>query len=104
MKKTTIYLLTAFMMFAAFPMQIHATSIISDPPTTTAARSPRAEQLTARLNEIKAIDKSTLIPCEKRELRKETRSIKKELRELNGGVYLSAGAIILIVVLLIILL
>jgi len=37
-------------------------------------------------------------------LRKETRSIKRELKQLSGGVYVSVGALILIAVLLIILL
>jgi hypothetical protein len=41
---------------------------------------------------------------EKKELRKEVRSTKKQLRELSGGVYLSVGAVIVILLLLIILL
>jgi hypothetical protein len=41
---------------------------------------------------------------EKRELRKEVKSINHKLREVSGGVYVSVGVIILVVVLLIILL
>jgi len=42
---------------------------------------------------------------EKKELRKEVRSIKSELNELSdGGIYLSAGAVIILIILLIILL
>lgn len=62
-----------------------------------------SEQLTNRLAEIKAMDANTLSRKEKRELRKEVKSIEKQLNS-SGGVYLSVGAIILIVVLLIILL
>ena len=54
-----------------------------------------------RIAEIKAMDKSKLNAAEKKQLRKELRSMKKAL---TGGVYLSAGAIILIVLLLILLL
>lgn len=57
-----------------------------------------------RLEEIKKIDKSTLSRIEKKELRNEVKTIKKSLRASGNGVYLSIGAIILIVLLLILLL
>lgn len=50
------------------------------------------------------MDKSDLKSSEKRELRKEVRSIKQQLHEMGGYVYVSAGAVLLIVLLLIILL
>ncbi len=66
--------------------------------------SPEFRALLARLDEIKALDKSKLNSTEKKQLRKEVRSIKKNLRENHGGIYLSVGAIIIIVLLLILLL
>jgi hypothetical protein len=57
-----------------------------------------------RLEEIKEMDKSNLTRAEKKELRVEVRTIKSELRSSGNGVYLSIGAIILIVLLLILLL
>ena len=57
-----------------------------------------------RLDEIKAMDKSELNSAEKKELRMEVRTIKKELKSTGNGVYLSVGAIIIIVLLLILLL
>ena len=57
-----------------------------------------------RLEEIKAMDKSSMTAVEKKELRKEVRTIKSSLRSSNSGVYLSVGAIIIIILLLIILL
>jgi hypothetical protein len=50
------------------------------------------------------MDMTELKASEKKNLRKEVRSIKRELREVSGGVYLSVGAILLIALLLIILL
>ncbi len=50
------------------------------------------------------MDKSDLKHSEKKVLRKEVRSIEKQLKQNNGGVYLSVGAIIIIILLLIILL
>jgi hypothetical protein len=57
-----------------------------------------------RLDEIKATDKSKMNPEEKKDLRKEVKSIKHNLKDIGGGVYLSGAAVILIVVLLIVLL
>lgn len=57
-----------------------------------------------RLNEIKEMDKSDLSSSEKKELRTEVKTIKKNLKSSGNGVYLSVGAIIIIVLLLILLL
>ena len=46
---------------------------------------------------------SKLKSSDKKELRKEARSIKRELKDISGGVYISAGALIVILILLIIL-
>jgi len=68
------------------------------------ADSAEARTLVLRLDEIKAVDKSTLSASEKKSLRKEVKSTEKKLNSLGGGVYLSVGAAILIIVLLIVLL
>ncbi len=57
-----------------------------------------------RLDEIKAIDKSSLSSAEKKALRKEVRDIKTQLKTTNNGVYLSVSAIIIIILLLILIL
>lgn len=64
----------------------------------------RAKILNDRLIEIKEMDKSSMTVTERRELRKEVKEIKEELAQLSGGVYLSIGAIIVILLLLILLL
>lgn len=70
--------------------------------TETPESAARAKILINRLEEIKALDRSKLTVAEKKQLRREVQSSKKELHELGGGVYLSVGAIILILILLII--
>lgn len=80
-----------------------ATEPISEKPSTTIA-DPRAKQLVERLEEIKAMDKSNLSRAERKELKKEVKSIKKEMKVMSGGVYLSVGAIIIIILLLILIL
>ena len=66
--------------------------------------SLRGQQLMQRLEEIKAMNKSELTRLEKKALRNEVRDIKKEAKEIKGGVYLSVGAIIIVILLLILLL
>jgi hypothetical protein len=61
------------------------------------------QELLTRLYEIDALDKSNLKSSEKRQLRKEVRTIKHKILANNGGVYISVGALILILILLIIL-
>lgn len=63
----------------------------------------RANQLKDRLEEIRAMDMSKLSKQEKKALRAEVKEIKKEIKAIGGGVYLSVGAIILIVLLIILL-
>ena len=73
-------------------------------PTSQTAKTAENQVMTARLETIKAMDKSTLGFSEKRQLRKEVRSIKHRLHVNNGGVYISIGTLLLVVILLIVLL
>lgn len=63
----------------------------------------RVHQLERRLEEIRSMDKNTLSRAEKKELRMEVHAIKKEMKTMTGGVYVSIGALIIIAFLLIIL-
>lgn len=106
MNKSMFYITAAFLLFAFLPSQAKASTnpVPLFTTITTVTAPPKSEVLLSRLNEINAMDKSTLSASEKKELRNETRSIKRELKQVGGGVYLSVGAIILIAILLIILL
>ena len=61
-------------------------------------------KLTNRLEEIKAMDVSTMSRKEKRELKREVKAIQHQHQVNGGGVYISVGAAIIIILLLIILL
>jgi hypothetical protein len=68
--------------------------------------SERAKALIIRLFEIKNMDKSTLTNSDKQALRKELRGMKKEMKAstgLDSKVYISIGAIIIIILLIILL-
>ncbi len=106
MKKIVMCLMAACLSFTFLPIHSNAASVAEPTslPAPTPAESAEAKTLLLRLDEIKATDKSKLNSEEKKDLRKEVKSIKKNLRAIGSGVYLSGAAIILIVVLLIVLL
>jgi len=110
MKRILLSILTASLLLLFIPMQSNAAEG-KRPVAVEKAKteiSVEAKAMINRLNEIKAMDVSKLSSTEKKELRTEVRTIKSDLKaqDLNssGGVYLSAGALILIILLLIILL
>ncbi len=106
MKKITIYLMTAVSLLSFVPTTSKAEAIINSKEKIemTAEQAQQAQVMMNRLEEIKTMDKSEMTRVEKKALRKEVKTIKTAMADLNGGVYLSVGAIIIIVLLLILLL
>lgn len=106
MRKSHVCLMAAFLLLTVFSTELKAENKteVTSAATTLPVESTEVKVLLSRLDEINAMDKSGMKPSEKKELRKEVRSIKSELNELGGGVYISVGAIIIILLLLIILL
>lgn len=106
MKKFTVYIVTAMLLLTSvsIPLKAAEGTVPASTTATNPAASAEANALLNRLDEINAMDKAGLSRSEKKLLRKEVRSIKSELKTLNGGVYVSVGAIIIILLLLIILL
>ena len=108
MKKISFYLMMIVLSLCIVPTQTSAT----EKPITTVTGNPKeipaeVKVLLNRLEEIKAMDKSELNSSEKKELRKElrkeVRKINAELRSTGNGIYISVGAIIIILLLIIIL-
>ena len=71
---------------------------------TEEQKTARLEEMKNRVEVIKATDKSTLTRSERKAMKRELKSMHKEAKEMRGGVYLSVGAIIIIVLLLILIL
>lgn len=94
------------LLFTLIPTQLKADT--DNEKTAKAATeivdASAVDAIEARLEEIKEMDKSELTAVEKRELRKEVRTLKADLKTAGGGLYVSVGAAILIVLLLILLL
>ena len=105
MKKVTFYLMMMVLSLSVIPTQIYAAEKNPTAISNTTKEIPaEVKVMLNRLDEIKAMDKSNLTSVEKKELRKEVRTIKTELRSTGNGVYLSVGAIIIVILLLILLL
>ena len=58
-------------------------------------------RLTKRVEEIRSMDKSELTSVEKRELRKEVKGIKENVRKNGEVIYISGGTILLIILIII---
>lgn len=103
MKKISSYTIIALLMLTLAPA--HSEASATNPAQTQTTQSAEFRLLTARVAQIKAMDKSKIGSLEKKQLRKEVRAIKGKKKALgNGGIYLSVGAVIIIILLLILLL
>jgi hypothetical protein len=111
--KSRIYrtVIASIFMFITIASNASVTNIVSltdnkKPVTemTTAEKETRIKEISARVNEIKAMDKSSLTRVERKALRAELKDMRKEAKAIGGGVYLSVGAIIIIILLLILIL
>ncbi len=100
MNKNIITMIAIGLLYFISPLQTTAASI----KETKAAEAKTAQVLLDRINAIQKINVESLSKTEKENLRTEVKTIRTELTQLSDGVYLSVGALIVIVVLLIILL
>ncbi len=105
MRKLIFYTMTICLLFTFNMNEVKAINskpasvIVADKPT----QSEEVQVMLDRLQEIKAMDLSAMTTVQKKELRKEVRAIKQEVRATQG-IYLSIGAILIIILLLILIL
>jgi len=108
MKKITFVVMAIFLSLTFYPVQSKAAATKNVAPSSMVVKAPaetaETKVLLKRIDEINKMDKSGLKASEKKALRKEVRSIKQRLHETGQYVYISVGAAILIVLLIIILL
>lgn len=97
MKKFRTFTIAAMLFFSFMAFASETEPKLSDPEV-------RAEQIELRVQEIWKMDFSTMENVEKMQLRKELKSLKKELKTegLDSKVSISLGAIIIILLILII--
>lgn len=73
------------------------------PKTENKLSEEEVGRLTRRVEEIREMDKTNMAAKEKHELRKELKGIKKNVRRDGGVIYISAGTLILIIILILLL-
>ena len=105
MKKLIVSIMTIVSLLTFSPQQSMAAreATPTSTPVSNPAAAARVNAMVNRLHEIDAMDKSNMSSSEKRVLRKEVRSIKRDIKRDSGGVYISVGVLLLIIILLIIL-
>ncbi|CAN5418580.1 hypothetical protein BH10BAC4_BH10BAC4_17750 [soil metagenome] len=99
MKKMLKPSLLVMFVYAAMPLQ--SMNVLRPSVTSIPMSELHVRRLSNRLEEIQAIDKENLSRPQRKEMRKEIKAIKRTMD--GGGVYISVGALILIIILLIIL-
>ncbi len=106
MKFKKILVTAVLALFIAIPgfATDETTPILKNTTPIETPASIRGQVLLNRLEEIKGMDVKSMSTSEKKVLRKEVRSIEKEMKRVNNGVYISVGGIIIIILLLILLL
>lgn len=104
MKKITFCLMMLMLSLNTFPNALNAEKNVALATNNTKEIPVEVKVMLNRLDEIKAMDKSSLKFSEKKALRKEVRAINSTLRSTGNGIYLSAGAIIIILLILILIL
>jgi flagellar motility protein MotE (MotC chaperone) len=72
---------------------------------TEEEKNARVSTIKSRVEEIRDMDRSNLSRAERKELRRELKDLNKEARAIGrGGVYISLGGILLIILILILIL
>lgn len=102
--KKLLYTLTLVFTLSTLSNAVNANPVAKDNPKTelTTEQKAELEHITKRVEEIKAMDRSSLTKAERKALRKEVKELKKRADFLSQNVTLSLGAIIIILLLLII--
>ena len=104
MKKISLHILAISLSLTFLPIQSSGKTYTSSFLGSKPIEADEVKILLQRLSEINAVDKSTLKRSDKKKLRTEVISIQHRLVGPGGGIYISVGAILLILLLLIILL
>ncbi len=109
MKKTVFFTMALMFMFTA--NTLFAENINHKPaadeatvPVENRLSEEEISRMTKRVEEIRDMDKSEMNAKDRKELRKELKEIKKDIKKSGNTIYISSGALILIIILLIILL
>ncbi|MDP2339074.1 MAG: hypothetical protein Q8N05_21990 [Bacteroidota bacterium] len=103
MKKTIFFAIVMIFTLGATTTFANKTDLKSNAPVATENKlsSEEVSRLTSRVEEIRNMDKSEMTVSEKRELRKESKGIKENVRKSGEVIYISGGTLLLIILIII---
>jgi len=103
MKKTIFIALMMIFTLGATTTFASKSDLKSNAPVATENKLSAEEvsRLNSRVEEIRKMDKSDMTVTEKRELRKESKSIKENVRKSGEIIYISGGTLLLIILIII---
>ncbi|SNS59151.1 hypothetical protein SAMN06295967_11378 [Belliella buryatensis] len=101
--KKIAYFLSVMFLFTAFAPAAMAKDVKKEKSELTAEEQLRLEEINNRVEEIKALDFADMTKAERREVKSELKEMRAEAKAMGNGVYLSVGAIIIILLILILL-
>jgi hypothetical protein len=101
--KTAAFFLSMMLLFMTVSGPAFAGNKSKDKVELTPQQQARVDEIESRVAEIKSMDFSSMTNAERKEVRNELKEMKVEARALSGGVYISIGAIIVLLLLLILL-
>lgn len=104
MKKITLSMMIIVLSLSVIPTTMLAKATEPTSISSTKEMPAEVKVMLNRLEEIKDMDKSNLTSSDKKALRKEVRAIKSNLKASGNGIYLSIGAILIIILILILIL
>jgi len=103
MKRTIFGVLMIFMLSATMAFAGEANSKDNSAAVVKTENKLSAEEvakLTKRVEEIRSMDKSEMTVAEKREMRKELRGIKENVRKNGEVIYISGGTLLIIILII----
>ena len=103
MKKFAYYLSLMFFLAAFAPAAMaNDNKPATDKTQLTAEQQAKLSEIEGRVAEIKAMDCTEMTSVARKEVKNDLRELKNEAMRVGGGVYISVGAIILILILILI--
>ncbi|MFD2035718.1 hypothetical protein ACFSKL_13020 [Belliella marina] len=99
--KKVAYFLSIVFLFMAFGPTAMAKDSKKENTELTVEQQERLDEINERVEEIKSLDFADLTKSERKEVRNELKEMRAEAKAMGNGVYLSVGAIIIILLILI---
>jgi hypothetical protein len=101
--KKSLYILSVIFLFLAYVPLTTAGETKKEKIELTAEEQVRLDEINSRIDQIKAMDFADMGKTERSDIKSELKEMRAEAKALGNGVYISVGAIVIILLILILL-